>query len=264
MHACQLLLVCLLWGAATDEQTAHGLFSDMLTAPRWEIAPEFSWYRYEEPGIMKNTGMLYGIAASYTQYKPRRLFRAEGGISVGEVEYEGSLMDGEPYTMDGNHDYLLNLRLLWGHLWEDHAWDSQLYTGLGYRFLADDSTQDPAGYARFSNYFYLPLGLKTYHALRGHWWLTLGAEFDMLLIGVQISGIEFNGDSSVTNVQWPGLGARASLELRRRTRSLDLALAPFIQYWWVDDSSTVSDGVYELYEPRNNTIQYGLSLLWRF
>ena len=261
MNVCQLLLVCLLCGTAADEQKADSLFSDMLTAPRWEIAPEFSWFRYDEPGIMKNSGMLYGVAASYTQYKPRRLFRVEGGISVGEVEYEGSLMDGTPYTMDGNHDYLLNLRLLWGHLWQDKAWDSQLYTGLGYRFLNDDSTQDPHGYARYSNYFYLPLGLKTYHALDGHWWLTLGAELDVLLIGVQISGISDGDSSYITNLQWPGFGARASVELCRRTRSLDLAIAPFILYWWVDDSSVTSDG---WYEPRNNTLQYGLSLIWRF
>ena len=41
---------------------------------------------------------------------------------------------------------------------------------------------------------------------------------------------------------------------------VDFAAAPFLQYWWVDDS-TASHG---WYEPQNQSFQYGLSLIWRF
>jgi hypothetical protein len=264
MNVFSVLMTCALLGAGGDADSA---MDEMLAAHRWEIAPEVSWYRYEEPGTMKNTGILYGVAMAYTRYEQGEfqhgLTRLEGEFAAGEVEYDGSLMDGTPYTMDGNFDFLANLRVLWGSRWQSDAWENRFVAGFGYRFLLDDSTQDPAGYERYSNYFYVPLGLQTYHGLGGNWLLGLGGEFDVLLVGLQISGIPESpvDPSSVKNWQWPGFGARGSLELRHRTESLDLAIAPFIQYWWVDESSVSSGG---WYEPRNNTLQYGLNLVWRF
>lgn len=264
MNLFQILATCVLLGATGD---ANSVLDDVLTAPHWEIAPEVSWFRYEEPGIMEDTGVLYGVALAYTRYRHKEyedgLFRLEGEFAAGEVDYEGSLMDGTAYTMEGNQDYLANLRLLWGSLWQSHAWENRFYAGFGYRFLYDDSTQDPAGYERYSNYLYVPMGLKTYHGLGGNWLLGLGGEFDLLLIGLQISGIPESATdpSTVKNWQWPGFGARGTLELRHKAQALDLAVAPFIQYWWIDDSSTSSGG---WYEPRNNTLQYGVNLVWRF
>ncbi len=255
MNVLQMLAVCVFLGAGEGGQ-ANANVDQMLTGPRWEVAPEVSYYRYTEPGTMKIDGLLYGVAASYTRYRPHGLFRVDGEFAVGQVDYEGSLTDGTPYSMEGDTDFLLNLRLLWGQSWPVEGWDNLFYAGVGYRGLNDYAGQDPAGYDRQSNYFYLPLGLKTYHELAGHWQIGVGGEFDLLLIGVQISGV----DNGVVNIQWPGYGARASVELRHRAKSADLAITPFVQYWWVEETNT-SDG---WYEPRNNTIQYGLSLIWRF
>jgi len=257
MRKCQMLVVCILLGAAAD-QDAKGSTDDILTAPQWEIAPEISVFQYEEPGMMKDKGILYGTAGAYTHYHDNRLFRIEGEFALGTVDYEGSLADGTPYAIEGSHDYLLNLRLLWGRQWEEEGWGNQFHAGLAYRGLNDDSTQDPAGYDRQSAYFYLPLGFKTYHDLAGCWQIGLGGEFDLLLLGLQFSQIR--NDGVLTNVQWPGIGARASVELRHRASPGDLAIAPFVQYWWVDDS-TASHG---WYEPRNQSFQYGLNLIWRF
>ncbi len=257
MNVLQMLVVGVLLGAGAGPQ-ANGNIEERLTGPQWEVAPEVSYYRYAEPGTMKIDGLLYGVAASWTQYRPHGLFRVDGEFAVGKVDYEGSLMDGTPYTMEGDTDFLLNLRLLWGWSPPAEGWDNLIYAGAGYRGLNDYALQDPAGYDRQSNYFYVPLGLKMYHALAGRWQLGVGGEFDLLLLGIQLSGVESN--SAVVNLQWPGFGARASVELRHRARSTDLAIAPFVQYWWVEESA-VSDG---WYEPRNNTIQYGVSLIWRF
>ncbi|MCX5644243.1 MAG: hypothetical protein NTZ17_06105 [Phycisphaerae bacterium] len=253
-----LLAVCVLLGTAAQGLGAGEVTEQSLAGPKWEIGPEVSYFQYEEPGTMKDTGVLYGVAGAYTRYHENRLFRIEGEFCFGLVDYEGTLDDGTPYAMENCRDYLLNLRLLWGRPWETGDWDSRLYAGLGYRALNDDSSHDPLGYDRQSNYLYLPVGLKTYHELADHWQIGLGGELDVLLLGIQFSGIYEDG--VLTNVQWPGFGARASVELRHRAESADLALAPFVQYWWVDDSN-VSDG---WYEPRNNTLQYGLGLIWRF
>ena len=244
MDVLQVLVFCALFGAAAGDSQANDASNDSRSMSRWEIAPEVSWYRYEEPGVMTNTGVLYGVAGAYTRFLDPKFLRLEGGLSVGEVEYDGSLLDGTPYTSGGNRDLLANIRILGGRLWQTGTWDTQLYLGLAYRYLNDDSTQDWAGYNRHSNYFYVPLGLKGYHDLADHWQLGLGGEVDILLIGVQISDMG-DGSSPVTNTQWPGLGARASVEFRRKMGKVDFAAAPFLQYWWVDESSISEDGWYE-------------------
>jgi hypothetical protein len=253
----QILVTCVLLGVAGDPGVP-GAAADLLTASHWEIGPQISVFQYEEPGLMKNQGTLYGVAGAYTRAHENRLFRVESDFALGTVDYDGVLTDGTPYTMTGSHDYLLNLRLLWGRQWEAGTWNNQLYAGLAYRGLNDDSTQDPLGYDRQSAYFYVPLSLRTYRPLAGGWQIGLAGEFDLLLLGLQSSQIP--NDGAVTNLQWPGLGGRASVELRYRTPSVDLAFAPFLQYWWVDDSAAA----HGWYEPRNQSFQYGLGLIWRF
>jgi hypothetical protein len=259
MNVWAMLLMGLMLGTTVGAESAQEPVEDILSPARWEIAPEISYFQYEEFDTMKDKGFFYGVSGAYTRYHRRHLFRVEGSFAFGLVDYEGALDDGTPYTMNGSRDFLLGLRLLWGRPWEAQEWDNLFYGGLGYRGLNDNSTQDPSGYDRQSNYFYLPLGLKAYRTLDGRWMLGVGAEFDILLLGLQFSGIYDNG--VLTNVQWLGVGARFSVELRHRGESADLALAPFFQYWWVDDSNVSSDG---WYEPRNQSFQYGLSLIWRF
>ena len=259
MGTLQILVVCAFLGVGGDDSSKDSVSAEVMTGPRWQVAPEISWFRYEEPGVMRDEGTFYGVAGSYTRPRQKGFFRVEAAFSVGLVDYEGALQDGTPYSMEDSVDLLLNLRLLGGYPWHGGSWDNQFYAGFGYRFLSDDSTSDPAGYERMSNYFYVPLGVKGYHALRDGWRIGLGGEFDLLLLGVQISYI---GESQPqVNAQWPGFGGRASVELRRTDSKLDIAFAPFIQYWWIDESSTSSEG---WYEPSNNTVQYGLDLIWRF
>jgi hypothetical protein len=268
MNVLQVLAVCVLAGTAPADSSAERKLGDWLSAAHWAVAPEVSWFHYEEPGNMREHGWLYGVTASYTrtsraQYEDQML-RLEGGFSAGQVDYDGALLDGTPYTMQGNDDYLVNARLLWGPLWQNTAWANHLYYGLGYRYLQDDSTQDPAGYRRHSNYLYLPLGLRAFRTLGGPWYLEAGTELDVLLIGLQVSEIPESptDPSNVENWQWPGFGGRASAAARLRTGSLDLALAPFIQLWWLPDSALSSSSMW--YEPRNWSYQAGLNLVCRF
>jgi len=268
MNTFYMVVVCVLFGMTADDPQAGTKLGELLSAPRWAIAPEVSWFHYEEPGLMEEEGAMYGVSASYTRYyrapMADRILKVEGGFSAGEVDYDGSLLDGTPYTVEGNDDLLANARVLWGPLWHTDTWANYFHYGLGYRYLQDDSTHDPAGYRRHSNYLYLPLGLKAYRPLSGDWYVELGGELDVLIVGLQISEVPESATESpnVENWQWPGLGARGSVEVRHKTDSLDLALAPFIQYWWIDDSRPSSSRMW--YEPRNWSLQVGLNLLWRF
>jgi hypothetical protein len=258
MNVLQIVVVCAFLGTAQNEAGAS-LAAGQAAAGPWEIAPEVSWYRYREPRFMKNEGVLYGVAMAYTQQSGNDFWRLEAGVSTGEVDYDGALQDGTPYKMSGSRDWLLRLHLLKGYPWQTEEWDNHFYMGIAYRLLSDDSSSDPAGYERVSNYFYVPLGLRAGHALRDGWDIGLGGEFDFLLLGIQISDVGI--DPPQTNVQWPGFGLRGSLEIRHRSDNADLAIAPFVQYWWVDESEENSEG---WYEPENNTLQAGASLIWRF
>jgi hypothetical protein len=256
-------------GAGEDANTP-----ELWTPRAWRIAPEVSHYRYKEPGVMKNEGTLYGVVGSYTFYNygwdsatcpvsgGGNTITLEGRLAFGEMEYDGSYMDGTPLSSDGIDDFLLNLRILWGREWPEARFLNAVYAGFGYRYLNDDSSGEPGGYERESNYLYIPVGSRKDFDLTDRWNLSLRGEFDVLFIGRQITHLD-DADPrlpEVRNWQWPGFGAGLSVDLRYITREVDLALSPFLRFWWLDDSDT-SEGYYE---PENNTVEYGLSFVVRF
>jgi hypothetical protein len=273
------LVVCIL--------VAHPLFAqeesterlDPLKPSSWEIAPEVSHFRYAEPGVMKDEGTLFGIVGSYTRRHLRSgdptgsdidsndsiswsTFKIEGRLSFGQVDYDGSYMDGTPLRTSGTDDFLLDFRLLWGREWQPVELPDAFYLGLGYRYLNDNSSGQPGGYMRESNYLYVPLGSHADFELATAWTLGLTGEFDVLLIGRQISHLDDtdSGSPEVRNWQWPGFGIRGAVAVQHKGESLDLALSPFVRYWWIAESDT--SGGY--YEPENNTLEYGLSAIIRF
>jgi len=223
---------------------------------------------------MTNEGTLYGVVGAYTFREdgqsslarfgadPNDALTLEGRFSFGEVDYDGSYMDGTPLSTDGIDDFLFDIRLLWSREQPAAKIFNCVYAGLGYRYLNDDSSGQPGGYERESNYLYVPVGTRKDWRWKPRWRLSLTGEFDVLLVGRQISHLS-DADPTlpdIRNWQWPGFGGLLSLELQHKGHNVDLGVAPFVRYWWIDES-TVSDGYYE---PKNNTIEYGLSFVFRF
>ncbi len=254
-------------GVVMPEAEAAERPIDVFFLSSWTIGPQISWFEYEEPGVMEEDGVFYGVTVSATRFlraseSRDTLWRFEGGIAAGQVDYDGALMNGTPYKVDGNDDVLANARLLWGCVWHDETHSNHVFAGLGYRYLGDDSSHDPAGYKRHSNYFYLPIGYERGCKLSEGWYLGLGAEFDLLLYGLQRSELFGGGYEPIRNDQdfGSGYGLRGTLEIRHQGKTLDMSLAPFIQYWWVDDS----DLDHGFYEPENNSTQIGLDVVFYF
>ena len=233
-----------------------------------EIGPEISWIRYTEPRLMHEDGIMYGVAASYIYRGPlfvgpseadAWMLRADGRANYGQVDYDGALMDGTPYTVNNIDDYTLEFRGLVGYGFQNRIARTTPYSGFGYRYLNDDSSFDPAGYERESNYFYLPIGFEIYFFSKSEWSFSSTFEFDVLLWGKQKSHL---GDpyGTIENEQDHGTGFRASIRFQKDEGKSKFSIEPFFRYWDIGESK-VSDG---FIEPWNCSAEIGLRLLWQF
>ncbi|OGX08709.1 MAG: hypothetical protein A2Z88_01810 [Omnitrophica WOR_2 bacterium GWA2_47_8] len=255
-----------------------------------EVGTELHYFKYEEPDIMEEDGLMFGIYGKYTyrtheNTKIEKLedvfsggntlnaFTAEGKFSFGQVDYTSNSTG----SIDDISDYLFEVRGLAGY--DVPAGADNLvtpYVGLGYRYWVDmlggeTSTTGHAGYDRESNYLYLPLGVNVGVPLQSGWSLGANVEFDVFLWGRQKSHLEDVSSSlnTLENDQNDGWGVRGSLTVKKEMEGIDLVAEPFIRYWSIEDSDigTVTCGGTPCalgYEPKNRTIEAGVRLGAKF
>jgi hypothetical protein len=235
-----------------------------------EIGPEIFYHKYTESG-MKETGMFYGINVRAYERKwvnrpPEEMDKAVKGMfggelefAYGQVDYDGHLLDEDntPYTVDGIDNFLIDGRYLIGCDVTPENILQTLYSGIGYRFLQDDSSFDPAGYLRRSNYFYIPLGLKVEQGGKNGWSLGGSVEVDFLVYGQQYNEID---NYRIRNHQEAGAGFRAAVDIVKTGAKSNFKIQPFIRYWNIAES----EDKHGYYEPENKTVQTGLQLVWSF
>ena len=232
-----------------------------------DLGTEISYIKYKEPSVMEEKGMMYGIVGSYT-YRSKFMLRADGRFSCGQVDYDGALSDGTPYTMDGIDDYMLELRGLGGYDFPVFTASTLTpYIGIGYRYLNDDSSSSPYGYERESNYIYSPIGVEIITPLENDWSLGAMLEYDYFWKGTQkshLSDID-SGLNDPENKQKKGYGVRGSVKFQK----LDFVIEPFIRYWNIkesEDADITYDGTYVGYgwEPKNTSTEIGCKLAVKF
>lgn len=275
-----VLFASILLAGLVHAQGTSSELSEFLKPHAWEITPEVYFFQYEEPDVMKEEGTFYGLTGSYTHRSERgrdgdqvswSTFKIEGRFDGGKVDYDGALMDGTPYEVEGIEDYVIGLGLLWGTEWDPTPFISGFHLGLAYRYLNDDGSIDPHGYEREANYLYFPIRLEATAGSRHAWQVSFLGELDVLLFGLQISHLgdvmEHDPDvdedaTNVYNVQLPfsGVGAQGSIVLRHRSRAIDLAAGPFVRVWYISESQESQGFV----EPENNTLELGAHLILRF
>lgn len=247
-------------------------FGDQLQRHTWEVGAVVSNFKYEEPGMMKNEGFLYGVQGSYTHRNRERLMiKAEARYGYGKVDYESTGTG----TMDGIDDHVFELRGLGGY--DFRFFDRSTitpYIGLGYRYLNDDSSGRRTstghyGYERESNYYYSPIGIETVIELKSGWIFGIILEYDYFWKGNQISHLsDVPGYSDVENYQNDGYGYRGSLRFQLEGEGIDYVIEPFIRYWDIDESEweifTRDGEPYWGYEPANKSTEVGLNITIRF
>ncbi len=239
----------------------------------WDIGPEVYYFKYEEPGLMEEEGVFYGARLGYTyrdwvpassRKSPSNgggMFRAEGRFAFGQVDYDGETWGGSPLTFDNQDDFVFEGRLLLGADMLRGDTLNTLYAGVGYRYLYDDlGSGGLGGYERESNYLYIPLGYQFDSSHKVGWSFGATAEFDLFLWGQQNTHLSDVGFVDIENEQDSGYGLRGSVRFQKHGEKTDFIIEPFIRYWNIDKS----DVVLGVYEPANETLEYGIQLIWRF
>ena len=268
MNKAIVLIICSVFLALTI------CFAEPLPEQVWELGTEISHITYDEPDVMEEKGVMYGLSGSYTyrgQVFPSELdkwmFKAEGRFSYGQVDYENS------GTKDNIDDYIWEFRGLAGY-------DSSIlkatiitpYIGFGYRYLNDDLTGTTStgalGYEREQSYFYSPVGIKTITELENGWSIGVTLEYDIFWSGKNKShfsdanpaynDLEFDQDE--------GYGCRGSIRFEKKGENIDYVIEPFIRYWNIKESDrdllTATSTYYV--EPKNNSTEIGIKFAAKF
>jgi len=245
----------------------------------YEIAPEFSFIKYNEPNFIKEFGYMDGISGSIT-YHPHdgdssfhEMYRLEGMFNYGKVNYRGSTIDlntGDitPTNVNGIQDYMVEMRGLIGA--DFHLFKSELltpYIGFGYRSLYDTASSiKPGGYNRWIQYFYLPIGTDITTRLNDQWSLTTNLEYDLFILGRVTSYASTDGLGTIVNTQRKGYGLRGSLKLRKILNHYNIFFEPFVRYWNIRKSEGKTLGPFLIgsseefltfVEPLNSSLELG-------
>lgn len=241
-----------------------------------EFGTELYRYSYKEPVFnLEIDGLQYGVFGVYTYRPPRgdalhsdviNMYKIDARFAAGPVDYSS----GPSGQLDNEDNYAFELRGIagYGHLVNERFLLTG-YGGFGFRYLNNDSggrqtTTGAYGYERVSNYFYLPIGVETFHQITPHWNIAADLEWDIFLYGEQTSYLSdvTSGYPDLENNQDRGYGIRGSTRIIKEGEQVNLFFEPFFRYWRIHDSE-VTRAVGNTYvvsglEPDNNTTEYGV------
>lgn len=228
-----------------------------------EIGFETSHIAYEEPGVMKETGFMYGITGALAYRSYNYMLSVEARVSIGQVDYTS----GSSGTLDNIDDNIWEIRGLAGYDFEmSETFAVTPYAGIGYRQLEDSmggmsSTTGARGYDRKISYLYSPIGIDVTTAFENGWNVKLRLEYDKFWDGnVESHMGSIPGYYDIENDQDKGYGCRGSVMFKKRGETIDFIIEPFFRYWSMKDSKLTTDpGGTTWVEPRNNSKEFGIN-----
>ena len=232
----------------------------------FEVGPEVVALQYKKPTVgVKERGTLNGLYANYTYRAdtegPINVLHADTHFDYGKMVYRGAGVVGD---ID---NYLAEARLWAG---KDVNLSSYVrltpYMGVGYRWWYDDaggrtSTTGSVTVDRQSQYVYVPFGMQ-WALDTDSWQVGLETEYDLLVRGWQDTYVSnIDGFPDIRNTQKSGYGLRGALNLKKKTESLNFVVAPYLRYWEIAESDTVTKtaglGPYTRTEYANRSIEAG-------
>jgi hypothetical protein len=259
------LLAAIAAPAVAQDAAPH---DPLLTPPGWEVGGQVSNYKYEEPDFMKLEGERVGVVGAYNFTTPNLVYgRIDGRVSYGKLDYSAA----NGATSSDIPDWTAEIRAVVGR---DYPMGERFalspYIGLGYRYLYNDlrgystvGSTTYVGYRRYSEYWYVPIGLTMRMRAGAQWVFAPTVEYDAFIGGKQTSKLSDTGlgYTDATNRQDEGRGYRVYLMMEGRNWSF----GPWLHYWNIKDSDVVPIGLGSAgLEPANTTTEYGLELRYRF
>ena len=266
-----LLIIFLICLAAIKPLAAAG-------NKEYSIGFEISGYKYQEvydgEKFMSIEGKRYGLSYEYLSRKSTEkssFWSYQVDLSYGDLIYDGGFQDGKiKFKVNCRTDWYQEHRLLYGLAlpFNDNASVVMPYLGFCFRglfnrvndytIIKDGNPAKIVGYDRYSMYLYIPLSIILRSELDNEWLFSFTPEFDLFLIGQQISGIDANGDGEpIKNEQYRGYGFRVSSRVSKKIEDkFAVFLEPIVKYWNIADSDIVN----RFLEPKNNTVEYGVKV----
>ena len=181
--------------------------------------------------ILEQTGLMEEDDKSFATFEFRYI--------TGKVDYDGFLMDGTPYKVDGEDDYYFEGRITFGETYNlGKNFELWPYLGFGYRYLVNDGTNvSDAAYRRISSYWYIPVGAKIKKDFSDKFSLTLTGEFDWFQGGEQASDLLGALDGYIYNYQSEGWGIRFGLKAEvQMTKKIGVFMEPYYRMWKIQES----------------------------
>lgn len=273
--------------APTPASHPHGRRAPLLLIPLLFSGPALAWdpglevaithsptFNYREPGLMEQDGHLTGLAAHWTLALQNDAFlRFSGALGAGRTDYDGATMDSGTAATSEADDAVLEVGARIGARFSDELPLSG-YAGIGWRYwdqdLQDGITEDGdpvAGYERYHQYLYLPLGLRFAPAPTGgglRW--AFQAELRPLLWGEAGADIPSLGSFRLSMDQGTGYALSARLEQALDHIHLEALFAELAwTYWDIERSEFAPTGGGQfVFEPANRTTEVSISLGVRF
>jgi hypothetical protein len=264
----RIVAVLITIGALFMPAITHAEYPPLQTQTGNNISLSLSSYQYQEPGLVSLKGSKIGLDILATQAWQSGLFiRGDLRYAFGAVDYNSNGTG----SASGEPDWYIETRGLVGKDWWVKGMVLSPYTGLGYRFLFNDgrgvTSTGASGYRRESNYFYIPLGISDRLRITEQSNLETQLEYDYLMSGRQITRLTDTGlgFSNVTNNQHTGYGLKLSVMYQKN----NWAIGNYLHYWNIGQSdSTIlyRNGTFygTAWEPKNNTVEFGIKVLQRF
>lgn len=229
-----------------------------------EVGVSVSTYTYDEPGYMDLKAAKIGVDYSITRTFPSS-WPDQGDTSflTGELRYangDARYSNVSGTAARGLADWYWEARALMGLDIDMGGYVLAPYVGLGYRYLYNDLRDLTNGYRRESHYISLPIGVTFRSRGSDQTQLLTTVEYAHLLRGTQkvlLSDI-------VSSFQDASLRQRTGSGLRLKVikQYSDWSIGPTLTYWRVGASD--SGGTPLVFEPKNNTVELGISIRRRF
>lgn len=238
---------------------------------RHKLGGVLDYWKYEEPGLMKDSGALIGAEYDFRNVAFDWIsYEVNAEILAGRTNYEGQdLNSGTPLEFQQTNTVGM-LQFFVGPMIQTGA-DTFLIPKLGllYRKLIDKDDEFAGDYQRDQEYTVLPIGLDVVtHTASGGQWI-FSAWISAYFSGKNKTYLtDVGGDQDLSFKQDDGKGSQLSVTYRHPTFWY---ITGMIRKWAVKDSETkvatlpsLTPPTNTFLEPENETTSVGVRFGWAF